>query len=351
MSYFNAASHGLPDQSVYQAMINFIKIQAQSSSGVLSPESNAELSNAKKAVAEVLSARVDQIGFASTTTAAWHTVVGSLNLSGKRILVTEHEWGDYYRLLSKRSDIEIQVLPSLDFSKPDLTAWKDLIDEEVAAIFVPMITSISGYRYPVKEIAAIPRPAGTKLIVDAAQALGQTEVNVSDLNCDAIVCTCRKWFRGPRQVALFWINDGWGGKGIPITAATLAPPDQNQALLVGLGAAALCLLRQSIGGIEQQITTQADQLKTWAISNGIGVYGGDNAKSAIISLEFDEKGLKDLDGAFAREGIVAKIVNTHKAEPLQKKRDTPENVLRLSAHVYTSDSELEHLKKIILSAI
>jgi|GEM_PF-1950361 len=350
MPYFNAASHGLPDLSVYEAMIDFMKLQAQSASGAITSEANGKLIDAKKAVASVLSSPVDQLGFASTTTAAWHAVVGSLDLADKRVLVTEHEWGDYYRLLSKRDDVDVQVLPALDFAKPDLSSWKDLIDDDVAAIFVPMVTSIAGYRYPIENIGALPRPARTKLIVDAAQALGQTEVNVSLLNCDAIISTCRKWLRGPRQTALFWISDSWGN-GLTISASELAPPDQNQALLVGLGAAAQCLLGHSIDDIEKQLTSQAQDLRSWAIANEVRVYGEANARSAIVSLDLGEPDLNKVNSTFERDGIIGKIVNVHKVEPLQMGKTGPKNVLRLSAHTYTSDAEINKLKSAIESGL
>ena len=350
MSYFNAASHGLPNSSVYEAMADFLNGQAKPVLGRALKE-DERLLDAKAAVASVLSARVDQLGFTSTTTAAWHAVVGSLDLAGKRVLVTEHEWGDFYRLLAKRKDIEIQVLPALDFANPDLSSWAQAIDDDVAAIFVPLVTSIAGYRYPVEEIGALPRPKGTKLIVDAAQALGQTAVNVSHLNCDAVISTCRKWMRGPRQTALFWINDTWGEDESPVTASSLAPADQNPALIVGLGAAAQDILQRSEQQIDQRLRLQADDLRNWADENGIAVYGGKDAKSAIVSLDMGEKRLKAATEAFDQNGIVAKIVNLQTAEPLQRKADHPPKVLRLSAHIYTSKADLEQLKQVILRSL
>lgn len=351
MSYFNAASHGLPAPHVYEAMINFMKAQAKSTSAPITLTCDEELFNAKKAIASVISARVEQLGFASTTTDAWHAVSGSLDLAGKRILVTEHEWGDYYRLLAKRDDIEVQVLPSLDFAKPDLSSWEQLIDDDVAAIFVPLVTSIAGYRYPVEDIGALPRSINTKLIVDAAQALGQTEVNVSHLNCDAIISTCRKWMRGPRQTALFWINDTWGNQDQPITASALAPADQNQALIVGAGAAAQSILQHSIHQIERQLSIQANEIRTWAAATGIRVYGGENAKSAIVSLVLGQTELKAVNDALARVGIVGKVVDIHTAEPLAQNPNDPQKLLRLSAHVYNSNSELEQLENVISRAV
>lgn len=346
MPYFNAASHGLPDPNVYAAMADFLKKQAQSKFDQ-EPDEADKIIAAKKSVASLLSARPDQLGFTSTTTSAWHVVVGALDLSGKRVLVTEHEWGDYYRLLAKRSDVEIQILPPLDFTNPDLSSWQQAIDTDVAAIFVPFVTSIAGYRYPVENICALARPQGTKLVLDAAQALGQTEVNAAELNCDAIVSTCRKWMRGPRQTALFWMNDHWTSQGAPISAPALAPADQNAALMIGLGQAARNILQQP----KHQLRTQANDLRHWATTNEISVYGADSAQSSIVSLVFDMTELEAVDAALRSKGITAKIITRSHAEPLQRGHNTPQKLLRLSAHVYNSDVEIQHLKEAVLTAL
>ncbi|VAV92875.1 hypothetical protein MNBD_ALPHA07-247 [hydrothermal vent metagenome] len=351
MSYFNAASHGFPDQDVYAAMVDHLNGQAKPSGGGAQCDEVEKRLDARKAVASVLSADVDQLGFTSTTTTAWHAIISALDLAGKRVLVTEHEWGDFYRALSKRADVEIQVLPSLDFSNPDLSSWVPFIDEDVAAIFVPFVTSISGVRYPVEDIGLLPRPAGTKLIVDAAQALGQTDVNVTNLGCDAIVSTCRKWMRGPRQTALFWINDHWVENGRPIKAQALAPADQNSALIIGLGAAARCFLRHPKHQIEQTLRLQADGLRAWATANGIAVYGGQDSKSATVSLVLDQNRLTAVSDAFNRAEIVGKIVDIRVAEPLCHTPAGPSKVLRLSAHIYNTDSEIQRLTEVISSVL
>jgi len=351
MSYFNAASHGLPDPDVYAEMAGFFEVQTRQPHAVAAQVEVEKILRARKAVAEILSADVDQLGFTSTTTAAWHAVTGALELAGKRVLVTEHEWGDFYRILAKRTDIEIQVLPALDFSNPDLSSWAPFIDEEVAAIFVPLVTSISGARYPVEEISLLPRSPGTKLIVDAAQALGQTEVNVKHLNCDAVISTCRKWLRGPRQTALFWINDTWAVNHTPITVRTLAPADQNSALIVGLGAAAQSFLQHPKHQIEQNLLVQANSLRAWASANGIAVYGKRNSQSAIVSFDFDQKELACVSDALERAEIVGKIVDIQVAEPLHRNSTSPKKVLRLSAHIYNSESDLQELKEVMSSAL
>ena len=350
-TYFNAAGHGLPDSAVYRAMAEYLQTEARIGPIAAARDEGEQLVRAKQAVASVLTAGADQLGFTSTTTTAWNIVVGTLDLAGKRVLVTEHEWGNYCRALSKRSDVEIQVLPPLNFDKPDYSAWIEMIDEDVAAIFVPLVTSIAGYRYPVEDIGSLPRPAGTKLIVDAAQALGQTEVNITQLNSDAVISTCRKWLRGPRQTALLWINDRWANSNASVSAPPLVPIDQNPALMIGLGVAAQNFLHNQDTRLEQQLRWRADSLRTWAASNGIAICGGTNSRTAIVSLDLGKAELAVVSSALENEGIIVKTIDVQTVEPFQRTSFNYKKVLRISAHVYNSDSELEHLKEVVAGSI
>lgn len=351
MPYFNAASHSAPHVDVYKAMVKFLEQQANSTpTQAMHAEKNA-FADARDLVADVISANVQEIGLTTTTTAAWQAVVGTLDLGGKRILIAEHEWGDFYRALAKRPDIEVQVLPSLDLSKPDLSAWEPFIDEDVAAIFVPLLTSASGARYPVEKIGLLPRPSGTKFIVDAAQGLGQTNVNVGLLNCDAIVSTCRKWMRGPRQTALFWLKSDWLAGDNPLNAQSLAPADQNVALMIGLGVAAKHLIFQGQQAVEAKICERANSLRVWARSNGLVIYGGGLSQSGIVSFDLKQSDLDRVSTAFNAANLVAKVVEVSVVEPCLHLPDQQKKVLRLSPHTYTTDEEMDQLKELILEAI
>ena len=77
------------------------------------------------------------------------------------------------------------------------------------------LTHIGSHRallQPAAEVAAVCRDAGVPLVLDAAQSLGQVDV---DLGADAVYSTSRKWLSGPRGVGLLFVR--------PALAAQLAP--------------------------------------------------------------------------------------------------------------------------------
>lgn len=75
--------------------------------------------------------------------------------------------------------------------------------------------------------------------------------------------------------------------------------------------------------------------------------GGQDSQSAIVSLDLAQKELASVSGALEHAEIVGKIVDIQIAEPLHDNSKIPKKVLRLSAHLYNSESDLQHLKEVI----
>ena len=69
------------------------------------------------------------------------------------------------------------------------------------------ITSGLGALLPARELCALARSRGALAIVDGAQAVGQIQVDVQALGCDAYVGSPHKWMLAPK------------GTGLPVPAA------------------------------------------------------------------------------------------------------------------------------------
>ncbi len=335
--YFNAASHGVPAASVYEAMTQALADEAR-----LGPDGAAQAwagrsEGCRADVAQLLGAGFGDIGFSSTTTTGLYALLAHMDLSGKRVLVTPHEWGTYHRVLAARSDLRVEVLPEIDLENPDLSAWAARIDEDVAAIFAPMVTSICGAEYPVRQIGALPRPAHTKFVIDAAQAVGQMPVNVAEIGCDALVSTARKWLRGPRQSSFIWMNEGWAFQGAPLTARGLEAADQNLMIRAGLSAALRGVLEEGIENVQAGILTKSNAIRLKAVEAGLPVLAG---HTGTVSIELGSGGMADF---LAQYGIAAKTPVPRNFEPLVAQWQGMARVLRISPHVYTTDDDLDQV--------
>ena len=289
----------------------------------------------RKSAALLVGGSENQIGFFGTTTNAWLAMLARMDLAGKRVLVAPHEWGEYYHALGLRGDVTIEVLPELDLENPDLSDWAARMGEDVAALFVPMVTSVCGAEYPVAMIGAMPRPEGCKYIVDAAQALGQIRVDVQQIGCDALFSTTRKWLRGPRQSSLIWLGDKW-----PLSGRDLEAADQNLALRLGLGVAIDHVLDVGIEAVQADILLRSDEIRHWARARGLPVVDG---HTGSVSIKVADAAVSGLSETLRAYDIYAKIPKAVFFEPVSGVGPTECNVLRMSPHVYTTDEHMETL--------
>jgi pyridoxal 5-phosphate dependent beta-lyase len=106
-----------------------------------------------------------------------------------------------------------EPLPVDGIGRADVDAVARLLaDDPPRFVHLTHIGSHRGLLQPAGEIAALCREAGVPLVLDAAQSLGHTDV---DLGADVVYSTSRKWLAGPRGVGVLCVR--------PALAAQLTP--------------------------------------------------------------------------------------------------------------------------------
>lgn len=349
-TYLNAASHGSPDPAVVRRMIEHLDCEMRLGATRARHAVEEEFVAVRSSAGQLLCARPEQIGFAATTFDAWLAIVSCLPLADKRLLVAAHEWGDNVRALTRLADMaggRMEVLPPIDFAAPDLAPWQAMIDETVAAIFVPMVTSVAGHRYPVEQIGHLSRPDETRLIVDAAQALGQVPIEIGALRCDALVATTRKWLRGPRQTALYWMTDFTAEPGKPITARDLEPFDANVALRLGLGVALDSVLTRSVDRIETEISALGTQARARLQALGLSCLSHENAASGAVSFALPRTIAEPARQVLLENNCIVKWPNPAHEEPNGREWIEDAEIMRITPHVYNSPDDIDRVFDIL----
>lgn len=338
--YLNSSSHGQPSHHTLQRMMDYLALEQEVGVFEASRRVQDELAQGRCNAAALINAAPENLGFSSTTTTAWLSIVSRLDLTRGRILVAPHEWGDNLRLLESlttNTDATIEVLPELDLTTPDLNKWRERLDDDVTAMFVPMVTSIDGYRYPVESIGRLLRPEGCVFIVDAAQALGQTSIDVTALSCDAVVATCRKWLRGPRNTALFWIKDSLGDR---FSADELEPFDASLALRLGLGIAVSEARNMGVRKIEKRIRALKNHAVDAGRAIGLIVQTGIPSQTGTLCLGIPAEAAAVTQQKLASRGLIVKFPNRKVHEPLAPRPETDTIPLRISPNIYNTKEEI-----------
>ena len=346
--YLNASSHGLPSANTLRRVRQHVDLELELGPLAAARKMTDELRDVKARAENLISATPGTLGLATTTFATWFTIVARLPIAGKRLLVAPHEWGENIaalRALASNAGGKVEVLPELDLSAPDpsgtdLAAWSQCIDDDVAAMFIPYVSSVAGLRYPVEAIGALPRPDATLLIVDAAQALGQTPVDVSKLACDVLVATCRKWLRGPRSTALFWVAEP-EKYGLPIE--DIEPFDVNAALRLGLGAAIDEATAASVETIEHDVRQLCSHAHSRALQAGLMPLTGTAPASGACSIHFPSDRRERTQKQLCDANIHIKWANANCDEPASSQHRADHDIMRITPHVYNSTEDIDVL--------
>ena len=106
------------------------------------------------------------------------------------------------------------LLGGLGFYLPSL---KRKIDKHTVLVAVCHIDSQCGNILDVEKLGKFIKKINTKIIflIDACQSAGHLKLNVKKNMCDALVCSGRKYLRGPRGTGLIFIKDSIQKKIIP----------------------------------------------------------------------------------------------------------------------------------------
>jgi selenocysteine lyase/cysteine desulfurase len=73
-------------------------------------------------------------------------------------------------------------------------------------ISVSHVITSTGLRMPVREIVALARSRNILTIIDGAQAVGNIEVDVKAIGCDAYAAPGHKWLMAPKGTGFLYIR-------------------------------------------------------------------------------------------------------------------------------------------------
>lgn len=204
----------------------------------------------RSSVANLINCSADEVLLTRSTTNAMNIVAQSIDLSrGDRVLTTdvEHEGGSAcWKYVEKRRGIvvdRIAIAPEDHNVKGIVERFASAIKKETKVISVSHVIFSTGLRMPVREIVALAKAKNILTIVDGAQAVGNTEVDVKSIGCDAYAAPGHKWLMAPKGTGFLYINKDSASKIQPVewtdgkTYVVGSSGIGSLPLIVGLGAA------------------------------------------------------------------------------------------------------------------
>jgi selenocysteine lyase/cysteine desulfurase len=173
-----------------------------------------KLEDVRALAARFVNASVPEIALTQNATMGMNFLANGLDLAaGDEVVSTDQEHGggiSPWRLLAKRRGIVVKELAL----EPALALGPDAIVKLFASAMTPKtkvvmfshITSGLGALLPARELCAMARQGGALAIVDGAQAVGQIQVDVRALGCDAYVGSPHKWMMAPKGTGFMFLR-------------------------------------------------------------------------------------------------------------------------------------------------
>ncbi|MBN17364.1 MAG: cysteine desulfurase [Euryarchaeota archaeon] len=375
----NAATTQKP-QSVIDAMTSYYE---QSNANVhravhtLAAEATEMYENARNTLADWFGTTRDNLIFTSGTTeainlVAWGWARSNLK-SGDAVIITEMEHhADIvpWQLLAEEKGIEIRVIP--------INTEKDILDMDIFEASLPgaklvcvvHTSNVLGVANPIPEIINMAKDAGSKVLIDAAQAAPHHRLNFSNLGADFVAISGHKMC-GPTGIGCLlatsecieqmepFMSGGDMIETVTMEKSTFASGPQKFeagtpkiAEAIGFAAAAEYLSKLDMDEVHHHIRglakLTAEKIKS---VQGITVYGDHSVDegSGVVSFLHDSIHAEDL-ARFMDAGGFAMRTGHHCAQPLLDAYGVS-STNRVSFYLYNTEDEanafVDHLRYVV----
>lgn len=311
-------------------------------------------------------ASTEEVIFTSGTTMAINLVArswGDANLrAGDEILLTQMEHHSNlipWQQLAARSGARLRFIPVRDDGLLDIDSLDALLGERTRLVSVTAVSNVLGTINPVAEIVGRAHAAGAVVLVDGAQGVPHSSVDVQSLDADFLAFSGHKML-GPSGIGVLYgkrelleamppfLGGGsmlsWAAfeefepQVLPLKFEAGTPPIVPA---IGLGAAVDYLQTvgmEAIHAHEQRLAARAHELL--ADVEGLRILGpSPEHKAGVVSFLFDSVAAEDLVEYLDRLGIAVRHGH-HCAQPLHE-RFGVSRTTRASFYLYNTLDEVE----------
>ena len=282
---------------------------------------------------------------------------------GDEILITglEHHSNIVpWQFLVEEKGVVLKVVPVEEDGSISLKKFEDLLTPRTKIVAVAHISNVLGTVLPVEEIIQLAHRAGAKVLIDGAQAVMHTPVDVAALDVDFYAFSGHKLY-GPTGIGVLYGKEEllnamppYQGGGDMIASVsfektTYAPlPAKFEAgtpaivQAIGLGAAIDYV--QSIG--LDRIAAHEHDLLEYATQRlnqmeGLRIVGTAKGKAAVLSFVLDYAHPHDIAQIFDSCGVAVRAGH-HCAQPLMQHFGIPATA-RASFGMYNNRADVDAL--------
>lgn len=309
----------------------------------------------------------EQVLFTKGCTEALNMVAaswGRANLAeGDVVLVSTMEHHSNlvpWQLIAQQTGAKVEPIPVTDEVELDLDWLRSRLDGTVKAVCVKAVCNATGTINPVKEVVRLAHSVGAVTVIDAAQALAHTKVDVQDWDADFVSTTAHKVY-GPMGIGALYgkkalleemppYQSGGGMiRSVSFESTTFAeipdkfePGTPNVGGAIGFAAALEFLADVGVERVaehEARLTELAER-KLEEIP-GVTIHGRAKNKAAILSFTMDCAHPHDIGTVLDQYGVAVRTGH-HCCQPLMNRLGIPATT-RASFAMYNTECDVHAL--------
>lgn len=361
--HFNNAGSALCPRAVNEAVIQYQRREQEIGGYEAAAEAAAAQQLFYSAIARLLNCQANEIAYVENATRAWELALYSIPFkAGDEIITFESEYASNYLgllQLARQKNLTLRVAPFTDRGQVDLDQLEASINEKTRAIALTHIASQRGDIQPAAEVGTIARKHGLFFLLDACQSAGQVDLDCTQLGCDFLTGTGRKYLRGPRGTGFLYVNESrleeldpvfvdlhsgqWQSRESFSWAAgarRFETFERHIAGMIGLGVATNYANKLGIAAIEERVKLLADLLRQQLSRlDHIKVHERSEQCSGIVTFSSTAE-----DSVSIKQRLYTHAVNVsvsqHSNARLDLDREGIESVVRASIHYYNSEAEI-----------
>ena len=213
LAYLDSAATTLRPQAVIDALANFYATDNANPSPVHTLASRAanRLGAARRTVAQFLNApNPNEVIFTRGTSEGMNLLASTFGAAqlraGDEIVLTIAEHNSNlmpWTRAARQAGAQVRVVDVDDEGRLRLDQLKQMLSSRTKVVAFSHVSNVLGLINPAKEICALVRPTGARVVIDGAQSVPHTKVDVQELGCDFYVFSGHKVL-GPMATGVVW---------------------------------------------------------------------------------------------------------------------------------------------------
>jgi cysteine desulfurase / selenocysteine lyase len=366
--YFdNGATSQKPISVIQRIHDYYAKENANIHRGVhtLSQEATTAYEEARITIQQYLNAaHSHEILFTKGTTDGINLVAfsfGELLKQGDEIIISAMEHHSNivpWQMLCERKGCLLRVIKMNDDGELEMDHFKSLLNDRTKLVSITHVSNALGTVNPVKEIIALAKGFGAKVLIDGAQSIQHMKVDVRELDCDFYAFSGHKLF-GPTGVGVLYGKEEvlnqmppYQGGGDMIKEVTFEKTTYNtlpHKFEAGTphisGGIALGTAFEFLNSLDMEAVAQHEHdLLTYATEKiksieGIKIYGEAKDKVSVLSFLVEGTHPYDVGTLLDKMGIAVRTGH-HCTQPIMDYFKIP-GTIRASFALYNTKEEID----------